>query len=145
MYRICTDTDGKILEMQSGGYVEDDPDLTEQRFDTLRQNALARGLTEDQFEVRWVTADEWAELKEPVARKRPARLSTDLWAIPADGEAFATVTFTSADPVHFSVNEEVHTVNPVDNVATIEITADAPGPIRVEVKDKQLVITAEAI
>jgi hypothetical protein len=33
-------------------------------------------------------------------------------------------------------------VDPIDQTATLEITADAPGPIRVEVKEKQLIITA---
>ena len=69
-------------------------------------------------------------------------LSTDVWTIPADSETVATVTYTDTDTVYFSVNETVHAVEPVDYVATLEITADAPGPIRVEVKDKQLIITA---
>jgi hypothetical protein len=44
--------------------------------------------------------------------------------------------------VYFSVNETIHAVEPVEQVATLEITADAPGPIRVEVKTKQLIIVA---
>ena len=69
-------------------------------------------------------------------------LSTDVWTIPADSETVATVTYTDTDTVYFSVNETVHAVDPIDYVATLEITANAPGPIRVEVKDKQLIITA---
>jgi hypothetical protein len=81
-----------------------------------------------------------------VAIANPARplniLSTDKWEIPADGVTFATVTYTSDATVHFSVDGTSYSVEPVDHVATHEITADAPGPIRVEVKDKQLIITA---
>lgn len=69
-------------------------------------------------------------------------LSTDTWTISADGTTYATVTYTDTDTVYFSVNETVHAVEPVDDVATLEITAAAPGPIRVEVKAKQLIITA---
>ena len=69
-------------------------------------------------------------------------LSTDVWVIPADSETVATVTYTDTDTVYFSVNETVHAVDPIDYVATLEITADALGPIRVEVKSKQLIITA---
>lgn len=69
-------------------------------------------------------------------------LSSDTWIIPADGITHATVTYTDQETVYFSVNETVHAVEPVDYVATLEITADAPGPIRVEVKSKQLIITA---
>lgn len=69
-------------------------------------------------------------------------LSTDTWTIPADGTTFATVTYTDDTTVYFSVNETIHAVEPVEQVATLEITADAPGPIRVEVKTKQLIIVA---
>lgn len=69
-------------------------------------------------------------------------LLTDIWTIPADSATVATVTYTDTDTVYFSINETVHAVDPIDYVATLEITADAPGPIRVEVKDKQLIITA---
>jgi hypothetical protein len=69
-------------------------------------------------------------------------LETDTWTIPADGTTFATVTYTDDTTVCFSVNETIHAVEPVEQVATLEITADAPGPIRVEVKEKQLIITA---
>ncbi len=69
-------------------------------------------------------------------------LLSDTWTIPADGITHATVTYTDQGTVYFSVNETVHAVDPVDYVATLEITADATGPIRVEVKDKQLIITA---
>lgn len=69
-------------------------------------------------------------------------LSTDVWSIPADGSTYATVTYTSEETVNFIVNDDVYAVEPVDSVATLEITADATGPIRVCVKDKQLIITA---
>lgn len=69
-------------------------------------------------------------------------LSTDVWTIPADSVTVATVTYTDTDTVYFLVNETIHAVEPVEHIATLEITANAPGPIRVEVKNKQLIITA---
>lgn len=69
-------------------------------------------------------------------------LTTDIWSIPADGTTFATVTYTSDTTVYFAVESTITVVDPVDQVATIEITADAPGPIRVDVQDKRLVIVA---
>ena len=69
-------------------------------------------------------------------------LSTDKWAIQADETDYVTVTYTSDTDVHFVIDGSVHAVTPVDSVATLEITADAPGPITVHVRSKQLVITA---
>jgi hypothetical protein len=69
-------------------------------------------------------------------------LETDAWTIPADGTTFATVTYTNDTTTYSSVNEITYAIEPVEQVATLEITADAPGPIRVEVKEKQLIITA---
>jgi hypothetical protein len=84
-------------------------------------------------------------MPEVIVSKRSEKLdvlSTDTWTIPADAATPATVTYTSEDTVYFSVNEAPHAVDPVGYIATLEITADAPGPIRVEVKEKQLIITA---
>jgi hypothetical protein len=84
-------------------------------------------------------------MPEVIVSKRSEKLdvlSTDTWTIPADAATPATVTYTSEDTVYFSVNEASHAVDPVGYIATLEITADAPGPIRVEVKEKQLIITA---
>ena len=69
-------------------------------------------------------------------------LSTDKWVIAADEEEFATVTYTDTSTVYFAANDDVYAIEPVSSIATIEITADAPGSIRVQVKDKQLIITA---
>jgi hypothetical protein len=69
-------------------------------------------------------------------------MATGAWSIPADGETFATVTYTSNDTVYFAVENEIHAIDPVDQIATLEITADAPGPIRIDVKDQRLVIAA---
>jgi len=72
-------------------------------------------------------------------------LLTDKWSIPADGLTFATLTFTSENDVYFLVNNAVHKVTPIDYVATLEITADAPGAINVSVQDKQLTIIATKV
>jgi hypothetical protein len=72
-------------------------------------------------------------------------LSTDRWNIPADGLTFATLTFTSEEDVYFLVNNAVHKVTPVNYIATLEITADAPGAINVSVQDKQLIIIATEV
>lgn len=70
---------------------------------------------------------------------------TDRWSIPADNTTVATVTYTADDTVYFVVNDTVHTIEPVDYVAALEITADAPGPIRIEVRDKQITIVATEV
>ena len=72
-------------------------------------------------------------------------LSTDLWSVLADGTSFATVTYTSETDVHFSVNDIIYKVTPVDYIATLEVTADAPGAININVRDKQLVIVATEV
>jgi len=69
-------------------------------------------------------------------------LATDKWSIDADATDYATITYTSDDKVYFIVDGSVHAVTPVDSVATLEITADAPGPITVQVRSQQLVIAA---
>jgi hypothetical protein len=69
-------------------------------------------------------------------------LSVDTWEIPADSVTTVTATYTSEDTVYFTVNSVVYPVEPVDFVATLEITADAPGPVEIQVKDQQLVVTA---
>jgi len=69
-------------------------------------------------------------------------LATDKWSIQADATEYATITYSSDTDVHFVVDGAVHIVSPVKSLTTLEITADAPGPIQVQVRDKQLVITA---
>lgn len=67
MNRVCLTKDGKLIEMQGGG--DDLPGLMEMRLNTLKQNALNAGYTEDQIEVKWVTDEEWAAIQE--ANKPP--------------------------------------------------------------------------
>ena len=107
--------------------------------------AASQGWLEIQNEAQigWIYED--GQFSQPPALPEPVEfdiLSTDVWTIPADSATVATVTYTDTDTVFFSVNETIHAVEPVDNIATLEITAAAPGPIRVEVKAKQLIITA---
>jgi len=72
-------------------------------------------------------------------------LGADRWTIPADGETPATVWYTTDEIVHFSVDGEVHEVAPENRAATLEVTADAIGPVEIKVRDKQaLIITATA-
>ena len=107
--------------------------------------AASQGWVEIQnnAQIGWIYED--GQFSQPPALPEPVELdilSTDVWTIPADSETVATVTYTDTDTVYFSVNETVHAVEPVEQIATLEITANAPGPIRVEVKAKQLIITA---
>lgn len=68
MNRVCVEKlTGKLIEMQGGGDVREE--MMEMRLDTLRQNALNAGYTEDQIEVKWVTDAEWAAIQE--AQKDP--------------------------------------------------------------------------
>lgn len=62
MNRVCLTKSGKLIEMQSGG--DDRLDLMEMRLDTLKQNALSRGYSGDNIEVKWVTEEEWAVIWE---------------------------------------------------------------------------------
>lgn len=62
MNRVCLTKEGKLIEMQSGG--DDREDLMEMRLNTLKQNALVAGYTEDQIDVKWVTDEEWAAIQE---------------------------------------------------------------------------------
>jgi len=102
---------------------------------------------------RWIDAtgakigDTWTgtEFVTPEPTPEPVELdtlSTDKWTIIADGQDEATVTYTSDDPVHFVADGEIYLVEPVEQVATLEISANAAGPILVQVQDKQLTIMA---
>ena len=107
--------------------------------------AASQGWVEIQnnAQIGWIYED--GQFSQPPYLPGPVELdilSTDVWVIHADSSTVATVTYTDTDTVYFSVNETIHAVDPIDYVATLEITAAAPGPIRVEVKDKQLIITA---
>lgn len=63
MNRVCLlKSTGKLIEMQGGGY--EDEKLRDARLDTLKQNALNAGYTEDEIEVKWVTDAEWAAIQE---------------------------------------------------------------------------------
>jgi hypothetical protein len=73
-------------------------------------------------------------------------LSTDTYNIPADGETFATVTYTSNNAeVVFSVDGDTYEVETVDQIATLEITADSPGSISITIFDKSLTIIATEV
>ena len=69
-------------------------------------------------------------------------LSVDTWQIDADSTAEAVATYTSNDTVNFVVDGVVVPVEPVDSVATLMISADAPGAIPVQVRAQQFVIIA---
>ena len=69
-------------------------------------------------------------------------LSVNTWTLLADSTDVATVTYTSNDTVHFVADGLLYSVEPVDSIATLEISADAPGPIPVQVQDKQIMLTA---
>ena len=69
-------------------------------------------------------------------------LSVDTWQIEADSTAEAVATYTSNDTVNFVVDGVVVPVEPVDSVATLMISADAPGAIPVQVRAQQFTIIA---
>jgi hypothetical protein len=63
MNRVCTEkATGKLIEMQSGG--DDRADLMGIRLNTLKQNALNAGYSEDDIDVKWVTDEELAVIME---------------------------------------------------------------------------------
>lgn len=65
MNRVCIEiSSGKLIEYQSGGYDENNEALTAARLNTLKQNAIAAGYTEDRIDVKWVTDEEAAAILE---------------------------------------------------------------------------------
>lgn len=65
MYRVSVNkTTGKLIEIQSGGWTEDEG-LAEARLNTLKQNALNAGYTENDIEVKWATDEEYEALSNP--------------------------------------------------------------------------------
>jgi len=73
-------------------------------------------------------------------------LSINKWTIPADGETTSVAIYTSNEPVKFIIDDDkIIEVTPDQNYCTLEIAADAPGPISVKVKDKQFTIVAEEV
>jgi len=57
MYRICKEiSTGKIIEMQSGG-------STQEHLNTLKQNAINAGYSEEDITVEWVDGDEFEGFK----------------------------------------------------------------------------------
>lgn len=72
MDRVCINKiTGRLIEMQQGG--DDRPDLMEMRLNTLLQNAINGGYTEEQVEVKWVTEQEYAALTAPTAEEIQAQ------------------------------------------------------------------------
>ena len=72
-------------------------------------------------------------------------LTHDKWAIEADDTEIVTLTYTADEAVCFVVNDNIYIVEPVNSIATLEITADAVGPIRVEVRGQELVLAATEV
>ena len=64
----------KILEMQSGGESPDSA-LMAKRLNTLKQNALNAGYTEDEIDVKWVTDEEWAVIQADLNKPTPEQLA----------------------------------------------------------------------
>jgi hypothetical protein len=62
MYRVCIEkTTGKLIEMQSG-----DGDL-----ESLKQNAINQGYTENDIELKTITSDEWKVIEMKINRPTP--------------------------------------------------------------------------
>ena len=93
MNRVCLTKDGKLIEMQGGGLVDRSFNdvcneenkaannkewdaLEVMRLNTLKQNALNAGYKEDEIDVKWVTDDEWAAIRE--ASKTPEQKLAEL-------------------------------------------------------------------
>jgi len=72
-------------------------------------------------------------------------LSHDKWSIMADSTSIITLTYTANEAVCFVVNDDIYVVEPIDQIATLEITADAVGPIRVEVRGQTLILAATEV
>ena len=77
MNRVCLTKDGKLIEMQSGGWYHPDveklPEEERNNFlknyqneclETLKQNAFNAGHAEEDIEVKWVTDAELVAIQE---------------------------------------------------------------------------------
>jgi len=64
------------------------------------------------------------------------------WAIAADSTDETVLTYTSDDAVQFVVDSVLYEVEPVGQVATLAISADAAGTINIYVQGQQVVIAA---
>ena len=69
-------------------------------------------------------------------------LAVDKREIMSDSEDQAVATYTSRTDVAFIVDGSVYVVAPVDRVATLEVSADAPGAIVISARGKQEVVIA---
>lgn len=74
----------------------------------------------------------------------PGKFFVSRWEIPDDGSVASIITFTSRNPVSFIVNDEEYSVMPESGIATLEVFADAVGPIRIEVRDISVIIVAKS-
>jgi hypothetical protein len=81
-------------------------------------------------------------IPDPAPQPSQGELVVSAWTILADGEHYAVCTFGTDEPVWFTVNGEPLEVPSEQGRATLEIAADAPGAIRVEIHDKQATIMA---
>jgi len=89
--------------------------------------------------VTWVFEAIPAPVVEPVEL---GVLTVIKWAIAADSTDETVLTYTSDDAVQFVVDSVLYEVEPVGQVATLAISADAAGTINIYVQGQQVVIAA---
>lgn len=76
---------------------------------------------------------------------RPVGLRIDRWTIPADNGTYAVARYGADEPVWVVVDGVPNLIVPVDGVATVNVAADTPGPVRIEVRDSAAVIVSEEV
>lgn len=72
-------------------------------------------------------------------------LQVNRYAIPADGQTRTVATYPTNTPVYFVVDGEPTLIEPDGWEATLELAADAPGAITVQVCDATFVVVAEEV
>ena len=103
---------------------------------------LADTWQENQGESIGDTWDGTQFVSPPAPPVELGQMEADKHEILSDSQDTATVSITAPDTVHFVVDGDLYSVEPENDTATLEITADAPGPIRVEMQGQSLMIVA---
>jgi len=69
-------------------------------------------------------------------------LNVTKWAISANNIDETEISYTTNDAVSFVVDNKLFEINPINQVATLRISADAAGQIVVQIEGRVITIAA---
>lgn len=105
--------------------------------------AAASGWTENTGEgIGWILQGDGSFERPDPPPVKLGLLEIDKDRVTADATDAATVTLQSPEAVIFVVDDQVITVETVDNVAALEVTATAPGPILISAGKQSVMLVA---